>query len=285
MGTWTEKTEIVTLNDHLNPYSRTPGNYLMDKTMHTSPVNWDNSKHTPGYFSMNQDVFHLGTNVSEWIDATYSDYKDYTETLSKTLKGSLFPSLNIAGKHLDARLSKFKDNYQLAIGGNWLDEHYEMVFGAPLKAIYTKTFAHPDSAYSTLGFRYVIRLKKDQKVNTSKSYYTVYRNNVFEALKKEGFKLIDGSTGTKLWKKKRMVFYRKEKLSSKFKWNDEIQKPSLDPKTYAFLEKEFPLIYEAIYPAGDVVAFYSPVPGFSENVLFEFRIKYIDDHTLELIRW
>ena len=38
-----------------------------------------------------------------------------------------------------------------------------------------------------------------------------------------------------------MVFYRKEKLSSKFKWSDEIQKPSLDPKTYAFLEKEFPL--------------------------------------------
>ena len=285
VGTWTEKTEIVTLSDHLNPYSRTQGNYVMDRTMHTSPVNWDNAKHTPGYFSMNQEVFHLGTNVSEWTDATYYDYKDFTETLSITLKGSLFPSLNIAGKHLDARLSKFRDNYQLAIGGNWLDEHYEMVFGAPLKAIYTKTFAHPDSAYSTLGFRYVIRLKKEQKINTSKSYYTIHRNSFFEALKKEGFKLIDDSTGTKVWKKERMVFYREEKLSSKFKWSYEIQKPSLDPETCEFLEKEFPLIYKAIYPAGDVVAFYSPIPGLSENVLFEFRIKYIDDHTLELIRW
>ena len=285
LGTWTDKTEMVTLNDHINPYTRTPGSFIMDRSIHTISVNWDDAKHMPGYFSMNHEIFNLGNNVSEWMDASYSDYKGFTETLSETLKGSLYKSLNAIGKQLDKRLATFDDNYQLAIGANWLDEHYEMIFGAPLKGIYTKTFADPDSGYSTLGFRYVIRLKKDYKEDQVKTYHWVNKANVFDSLYNAGYELVDDSTNTELWEKKKIVFHLKEKLPPIYEAVYDRTKPSLDQKTDEFLINHFNNIWELINRGGDVVAFYTPIPGLSPNVVFEFSIKYVNDRTLELTRW
>ena len=66
------------------------------------------------------------------------DLKEYANKLKKTV-------------------STFNPSYKLVRGANWYDK------GDILNGAEKKTFVSQDSAYSTIGFRYVIRFKEKQK--------------------------------------------------------------------------------------------------------------------------
>ena len=56
-------------NNFLNPYNIHNGSLYDDGGMHTlPPVDID---YLPGHYSINNTLYHLGTNVSEYLDATY----------------------------------------------------------------------------------------------------------------------------------------------------------------------------------------------------------------------
>jgi len=46
------------------------------------------------------------------------------------------------------------------MGANWYDERFSSKLGINSAGINAKTFVDPSSSYSTLGFRYVVRVKE-----------------------------------------------------------------------------------------------------------------------------
>lgn len=72
--------------------------------------------------------------IQQEIEAYYQDF--YTENFSRQSE-----------KHL-------------VRGANFLDERYSTTYGQNLAGIHAKTFASANSSHATLGFRYVVRVKK-----------------------------------------------------------------------------------------------------------------------------
>ena len=115
--------------------------------MHTGPVDFV-SKDYPELHVLDNGIKHLGSNVSEWMDYSFKDYQRY------------FNCQNIEHSNDENSWDK---NYRMVMGGNWYDEKTSLNYGAPLNSIYSKTFAHKDSAFCTVGFRYLIRITQKPK--------------------------------------------------------------------------------------------------------------------------
>lgn len=153
--------------------SYTPGDLLMDGTLHTSTSKrkWNKKFNTLVLeYKNNHDIQHMGNNVSEWTNHDYSQWsalfakrQEYLLS-SKTKEDSIVSAIE---KYYDARNNK---NGKLIIGGNWWDERRSLQLGQNLDGAFAKRFIHPDSAYSTVGFRYVIHVKlKSDTVEYSES--------------------------------------------------------------------------------------------------------------------
>ena len=146
------RREKINKERNINPYSISEGNFVFDGLMHTGPVDFV-SEDYPKLHILPNGIKHLGSNVSEWVDYSFKDYQRYFDCQNTTSSNE--------GK-------KWNDDYRMVMGGNWYDEKTTLNYGAPLNSIYSKTFAHKDSAFCTVGFRYVIRIT--QKPESESKY-------------------------------------------------------------------------------------------------------------------
>lgn len=146
------RTGKIKKEKKVNPYSISEGNFVFDGALHTAPVDFV-SEDYPKLHVLGNGIKHLGSNVSEWIDYSFKDYQRY------------FDCQNTEPSNKE---NKWNENYRMVMGGNWYDEKTTLNYGAPLNSIYSKTFAHKDSAFCTVGFRYVIRII--QKTESESKY-------------------------------------------------------------------------------------------------------------------
>lgn len=269
----------------LNPYSVPTENLILDGFLNVVHSEYSNEKF-PGLYSIKGQAFHFGSNVSEWLETSFCDYKDYFTLNALTLAHSPHAKVASLGLELQEQLNRYTDKHQLVMGANWMDERYAMYLGAPLEAIYAKTFVHPDSAFSTLGFRYVIRIEKNQQPTQDEiTFQTKKRLNIFEELKKNGFSLIGDTLNNNSYKTEIMTFVNFSKKKEVDKMRTSVIRGAYSNKNQAVLDREFPELLKKITASGaHVYSFYSIIPNQPQNLLMEYRIKCINDYTFQLIR-
>lgn len=146
-------------------YTRTIGNRNNDNKydfVHTSPVNNDR------YFPTENKtaILNLNGNVSEWIKEDYAKtWKKYRQGNIELLKGSSNPGdkiLLLTEEYFDSTHNN--QNGKMVRGLNWFDNRQLDRTHFISKAIFAKCFVNPDEQHSTLGFRYVVRVRlKDQE--------------------------------------------------------------------------------------------------------------------------
>ena len=276
-----------------DPYFSSFEESYHDGSVTTCKVNWENDK-MKGYHAAKRKVFHLGTNVSEWLDASFIDYKGYLTLKAKTLMFSMDKGVVEMGKELMIKINSLSDtNHQLIMGANWMNEHPEMYYGAPLKALYAKTFAHRDSSYSTVGFRYVIRIKSQQAKINDVLFEKTNPLNIFKELNNAGFIFKNDPNNTDRRKTTFLNPSKEKEIKNRniggdvrdglyvahYNRND----GSFTKKT---LNDEYPnLIKKITSSGGKTISFYSILSKKYPNILVEYRLKAINDYTIELIRW
>lgn len=242
--------------------------------------------------SINNNLFHMGSNVSEWQDVQFDAYCGFAKTQALTLQNSRYQDVRTAGKEYEDLFSKFKSTDQLVMGGNWMDESYDVHLGVPLKSIYKKTFANPDSSYSTVGFRYVVRLLPEENVAKKEVVskpFTVL--NIFEVLKESGFTLQNDTVGKMIVDYDSLVFkmtevpdtsisdlpksMRVEGLDGKhINVTDGVYLSSNFPNSHQRIRAIYPSIYNSIYDlGGDFDRFYSVIPGVSKKVIGLYQME------------
>ncbi|KAA3649969.1 MAG: hypothetical protein DWP98_05910 [Bacteroidetes bacterium] len=106
------------------------------------------------------NVSHLGSNVSEWID---NDYKTQWKPVFNMRQMQL-QSNNGDDSKIISSIERYYDLNndslgKLIRGGNWYDQRFSNLFDKNVKGTNAKVFAHPDSSYSTVGFRYIIQFQ------------------------------------------------------------------------------------------------------------------------------
>lgn len=275
-------------NQFENPYFFNFKNIPINKYNITLPSE-EGNEDINGLHSINNKLFHLGSNVSEWLEAPYKDYKDFFTLKAKTLLLSNYQTPALIGKKLQEKQEKYSDSHRMIIGANWMDCHDEMYFGVPLKGLYAKTFSSIDSSYSTVGFRYVIRISNDQKKTRNLDFKPLKTINIFEELKKAGFELKQDSTSKMVQK---IICFnphkKKEITQQETSVLDGVYRKYIpgDENSYSVLIEEFPELLKVIEKnGGRIYSFYSTVPNQPKNIVTEFRLKAVNKYTFELIQW
>lgn len=285
-----DRTKNEAISQFLHPYSTPKYGMLEDDAIHTIISDYK-SDHDPQLTVLGNEIYHLGSNVSEWLAADYQEYQDYFLLKTNTMLASPYNAINELGEELKSRLSKIDTNFKLVMGANWLDEKYNIRHKAPLEGIYAKTFIHPDSAFSTVGFRYLIRIKSDAlKKSETKVLYRTY--NVFESLKKAGFELVKDSTITTLNEAKELLFIHpktKEELTQNN--NNSVLDGAYipigvrGPYDYRILNKHHKEFIEELEGSGNrCYRLLSNLPNQPKNIVMEYKIEVINEHSLKLIR-
>jgi formylglycine-generating enzyme required for sulfatase activity len=152
----------IVLRAELYRNSSTLGELVFDHSLHTIPAGAAIEKSRPflNLYNMNKNKIHnMGNNVSEWTNVTYNQWSPIFWKRQEMLEASHTEEGKIVSqieKLYDKRNDK---NGTMIIGGNWIDERISVQLGQPLDGVYAKTFINPDSAYCTVGFRYVVRVK------------------------------------------------------------------------------------------------------------------------------
>lgn len=287
-----------TISALLNPYTTNFGSFVQDGGLHTQSGDLSEHPHKKLH-SVSDKVYHLNGNVSEFLDARYVDYKSFIGLKTAALVKSSYPAVAELGRELNKRVEKFKNNYRLVMGGNWLDESYEMTFGIALKGIFSKTFVHADSAHSTAGFRYVIRIINNTVVAKPNSEdFGLQTINIFNELKREGFKLVTDTTNVKLQHLQKMVFYnpaidslvkeRARQISTSVLdgvYIREYSPRNRDPSIRIF-SKYYPALLKTIEDLGaESFSFLSQLPNVPDNMVMKYGLKFTNEYTVELIRY
>ncbi len=140
----------------------TPGNLVEDGGLHTLPSGYDrwNDRPTMKIYNTNKKgISNMGNNVSEWTSMNYSDWAPLFWKRQQMLQASNTVEEKIISeieRYYDSRNDK---NGKMIIGANWSDERISIQLDQAMDGAYAKAFVDPDSAYCTVGFRYVVRVK------------------------------------------------------------------------------------------------------------------------------
>lgn len=125
----------------------------------------------------NEGIQELSENASEWLKDDYSDsYKTFkTKLLERafTLGKISEKSYKLINQLDDFYMESFNnENGKLVIGANWYDHREENNNINFEEKSFAKAFIHPDSAHSTIGFRFVMRvkLKDEDKIRKKVKY-------------------------------------------------------------------------------------------------------------------
>lgn len=105
------------------------------------------------------DICFLSNNVSEWMTENYNN--NYKQLMEAYINFNCLASLTYCEgqRFVDETLLRANDkNGHLIYGGNWFDERYGNTFGINTSGLYPKTFKDDSKQFSTVGFRYVIRV-------------------------------------------------------------------------------------------------------------------------------
>ncbi len=158
------------LSEELKKNYRYKSDYKIDGAFHThkSNINLIGKKkeliERNELTDINQDdlgICFMGGNVSEWLKESYQEnWKpifDLRQRLLKTFDDKDIEILSLIERYCD---QKNHQDGKLVRGGNWYDERFSSKFGKNVEGINAKIFISPDSTYSTLGFRYVIHVRK-----------------------------------------------------------------------------------------------------------------------------
>lgn len=119
-------------------------------------------------------IAFMGGNVSEWMEDTYKDnwlsiYTYHQNKLKKTNSKFSRQLLDIEGIYN----SQNDTNGVLVRGGNWFDVSLSNIANKNFEGINKKVFVSPDKAFSTVGFRYVVKIyRKDEEAILSKQNST-----------------------------------------------------------------------------------------------------------------
>lgn len=123
-------------------------------------VNSDDS-----YFAeQNQDengIAFMGGNVSEWVDCNYQQWKyilEYRHTLLKA--DSIHSAKFIMNKEMYFDALNNCENGIMVRGSNWYDHRFLSYGGKNVQGMNAKRFVDPNKAFATLGFRYVIYIRR-----------------------------------------------------------------------------------------------------------------------------
>jgi formylglycine-generating enzyme required for sulfatase activity len=121
-----------------------------DKNSSFSPLNVDQN-----------GIYYMGGNVSEWLQESYScNWEPIYTKRHELLKPINDEDIQLLLQIENYFNKKNSTKGHLVMGANWYDERYSNKLGINTAGINAKTFADPSSSYSTLGFRYVVRVKE-----------------------------------------------------------------------------------------------------------------------------
>jgi formylglycine-generating enzyme required for sulfatase activity len=108
----------------------------------------------------NNDISFMGGNVSEWIDESYSDWLPAFLTRMRMLR-----SIDALDAQLEYQREFYYNSFnakngKLVRGANWFDERYGNFLDKNPAGTNAKIFVDPSKSHCTLGFRYVVHVKK-----------------------------------------------------------------------------------------------------------------------------
>ncbi|MCF8370669.1 MAG: SUMF1/EgtB/PvdO family nonheme iron enzyme [Bacteroidales bacterium] len=151
------------LFDLLKRQVKFDGNYVIDVAIFTHTVKIIRKKEKNVLVLQNQDdlgICYLGGNVSEWLKNSYSEQWGPIFELRQNLLSTFEEEDVKLLAQIEAYYDKGNDkNGKLVRGANWYDERFSNRFGKNTEGAQTKLFVNPDSAYCTLGFRYVVHFE------------------------------------------------------------------------------------------------------------------------------
>jgi formylglycine-generating enzyme required for sulfatase activity len=105
-------------------------------------------------------ISFMGGNVSEWIDQDYSDWQPAFEMRLKLLRSIDKPDAGMEYQR-EFYYNTFNDkNGKLVRGANWFDERYGNFLDKNPAGTNAKTFVDPKKTRCTIGFRYVVWVKR-----------------------------------------------------------------------------------------------------------------------------
>lgn len=159
----------ITYHNDFN-YTRTIGNRNnedLSRNFYSTTVNDGRYSATPN----KTEIKNLNGNVSEWIKEDYaSTWANYRQKNISLLKSSDLPGnqiLLLTEQYFDS--TRNNHTGKMVRGLNWFDNRNIDRIHFVSKAIFAKCFVSPDEQHSTIGFRYVIRVRlKDQDLALKK---------------------------------------------------------------------------------------------------------------------
>lgn len=144
-----------------------PGDYIRDGYFHTGPADLSSVKKNaatdPGKHLDKMGISWMDGNVSEWMMESYAEnWKPFFDKHLAVLDADTSESTKLA-KQIEMLYDKGNaKNGRLVRGANWYDERFS---GRPTAerndaGINPKRFVDPSEQHSTIGFRYVIHVKR-----------------------------------------------------------------------------------------------------------------------------
>tara|TARA_B110000211_G_C14083037_1_gene555461 strand:- start:705 stop:2381 length:1677 start_codon:yes stop_codon:yes gene_type:complete len=251
-----------------NVFSRLNWNNRNEFTSNSYP----NRKTTPDYDfqTINDKVNHIGGNISEWMNLSFSDYKPYRNAQLRSL--NLLESEDSKMLITILNREKFDEKGKLVMGANWYDKRLGLINGVPAFGGYAKSFVHPDSSHSTIGFRYVIYYKEGIKI--SKNEKRIEPKYISEVLDSLNYFVLDSCWFGKsdnlnylMYTKNREVSAKEEKMSVLSSYLP--SRPSL--KGNKLMTREWKGLIE---DHSDLRKFFLVHCKFENQVLFKFKDEF-----------
>ncbi len=149
------------------------GNFSEDGYLHPGPVQIDadgfnkhlryreSNERSQAHYDKTTGVCWMDGNVSEWMreDLDLNWRAIFTRHL-RVPNGPYANEEQLIRNYEKYYYDKLPKKGKLVRGANWYDERFALKHGKNVAGMQAKTFCNPDSAHSTLGFRYVIYLSE-----------------------------------------------------------------------------------------------------------------------------
>jgi formylglycine-generating enzyme required for sulfatase activity len=119
------------------------------------------------FYSGPGSVHFLNSNVSEWMNESFSGNDPGPAPALFPYKGNFTDLIRVEAKVNPGKIDLAKVSESIKITGDVAKQEWRLVRGAnwfdqgfPNANLHKSTFSHPDSTYSTVGFRYVVRFRE-----------------------------------------------------------------------------------------------------------------------------
>lgn len=116
------------------------------------------------HYKQNTDIWFLDGNVSEWMDDDFAEsWQKVLEKRNKLMLSDSLPEYKLVAQYERYFLNKNDHNGKLVCGSNWLDNRCSSNSMRNTEGLYAKLYVNPHSAHSTIGFRYVVYVLRNER--------------------------------------------------------------------------------------------------------------------------